>query len=244
VQSGLYVSLSSQIALERRLTTIADNMANVNTTGFRATNVKFDEVMSNTQNELGAKVAFVSQGNDYLSERHGEIQKTGNPLDFAVKGDAWFAINTPVGKVLTRDGRFTMSETGELLSSRGYPVLDAGGAPIQVPRDGGPIAVAADGNIYQNGKQVGSLGLFAADLAVGFVRYENSGVIPTQAPAAVVNRSDIGVMQGFLEQSNVNAIGEMTELIQVNRAFESITALIRDSEGSFEEAIKTLGGSR
>ncbi len=244
MQSGLYVSLSSQIALERRLTTIADNMANVNTTGFRATNVKFDEVMSNTQNELGAKVAFVSQGNDYLSERHGEIQKTGNPLDFAVKGDAWFAINTPVGKVLTRDGRFTMSETGELLSSRGYPVLDAGGAPIQVPRDGGPIAVAADGNIYQNGKQVGSLGLFAADLAVGFVRYENSGVIPTQAPAAVVNRSDIGVMQGFLEQSNVNAIGEMTELIQVNRAFESITALIRDSEGSFEEAIKTLGGSR
>lgn len=244
LQSGLYVSLSSQIALERRLTTIADNMANVNTVGFRATDVKFDQVLSNTQNDLNAKVAFVSQGNDYLSTRNGEIQKTGNSLDFAVKGDAWFAINTPVGKVLTRDGRFTISETGALMSSRGYPVLDAGGAPIQVPRDGGPLAAAADGNLYQNGKQVGSIGLYSADLSVGFVRYENSGVIPTQTPVPVVDSHEVGVMQGFIEQSNVNAIGEMTQLIQVNRAFENITALMRDSEGSLEEAIKTLGGSR
>lgn len=244
MQSGLYVSLSSQIALERRLTTIADNMANVNTVGFRATDVKFDQVLGNTQNDLNAKVAFVSQGNDYLSERQGEFDKTGNNLDFAVKGDAWFAIDTPVGKVLTRDGRFTLSDTGELMSTRGYRVLDAGGAPIQVPRDGGPIAVGADGNIFQNGKQVGSIGLYSADLTAGFVRYENSGVIPTQTAVPVVNRNDVGVMQGFLEQSNVNAISEMTQLIEVNRAFENITALIRDSEGSFEEAIKTLGGSR
>nr|WP_246365001.1 flagellar basal-body rod protein FlgF [Gellertiella hungarica] len=244
VQSGLYVSLSSQIALERRLTTIADNMANSNTVGFRSTDVKFDQVLSNTQNDIGAKVAFVSQGNDYLSERQGDMQETGNNLDFAVRGDAWFAINTPVGQVLTRDGRFTLSDTGELLSTRGYPVLDAGGAPIQVNRDGGPIKVARDGNIYQGGKQVGSIGLFTADLAQGFVRFENSGVISTQAPQPVVDRPDVGVMQGYVEQSNVNGIGEMTQLIQVNRAFEQITALIRDSESSLEEAIKTLGGSR
>nr|WP_316652328.1 flagellar basal-body rod protein FlgF [uncultured Gellertiella sp.] len=244
MQSGLYVSLSSQIALERRLTTIADNMANVNTTGFRATNVKFDQVLSNTQNEATAKVAFVSQGNDYLSEKNGELQNTGNPLDFAVKGDAWFAINTPVGKVLTRDGRFTITDTGEIVSSRGYPVLDAGGAPLQVRRDGGPISVGQDGNVHQDGKQVGSIGLFTADLSQGFVRYENSGVIPTQTAQPVVDRHDIGVMQGYTEQSNVNGIGEMTQLIQVNRAFEDITALMRDSESSLQEAIKTLGSGR
>lgn len=244
MQSGLYVSLSSQIALERRLTTIADNMANANTVGFRATDVKFDQVLSNTQNDIGAKVAFVSQGNDYLSERQGELSQTGNNLDFAVRGDAWFAINTPVGKVLTRDGRFTLSETGELMSSRGYPVLDAGGAPIQVQRDGGPLRVGRDGNIYQNEKLVGSIGLFGADLAQGFVRYENSGVIPTQTAQPIVNSNSVGVMQGFLEQSNVNGIGEMTQLIQVNRAFESISSLMKDSEASLDEAIKTLGGSR
>lgn len=244
MQTGLYVSLSSQIALERRLTTIADNMANVNTTGFRATNVKFDQVMSNTQNDINAKVSFVSQGNDYLSERHGELQNTGNSMDFAIKGDAWFSISTPVGKVLTRDGRFSLTQNGEIVSSQGYPVLDAGGGPLQVRRDGGPLSVGADGNISQDGKQVGSIGLFKADLTQGFVRFENSGVIPTQPGQPVVDQPDVGIMQGFLEQSNVDGISQMTQLIQVNRAFENITALMRDSETSLEEAIKTLGGAR
>ena len=72
MQSGLYVSLSSQMALEKRLNTIADNMANVNTTGFRATEVKFDEMVANTKNKLNTKVAFVSQGNDYLNEQNGD----------------------------------------------------------------------------------------------------------------------------------------------------------------------------
>ncbi|CAN7210208.1 flagellar basal-body rod protein FlgF [Rhizobium sp. LjRoot30] len=243
MQSGIYVSLSSQIALERRLTTIADNMANVNTAGFRATDVKFDEVMSNTQNEQNAKIAFVSQGNDYLSTRQGQFDNTGNPLDFAVKGDAWFAIDTPVGQVLTRDGRFTLKDTGELVSSQGYPVLDAGGAPIQIDRTGGEISVAIDGTIRQNDTQVGSIGIFKADISKGFVRYENSGVITTDRPQPVVDDSTSGVMQGYVEQSNVNGIAEMTQLIQVNRAFESVSALMRDSETSIQEAIKTLGGS-
>ncbi|MFA7415936.1 MAG: flagellar basal-body rod protein FlgF [Rhizobium sp.] len=243
MQSGLYVSLSSQIALERRLTTIADNMANLNTVGFRSTEVKFDQVLSKTQNDLNAKIAFVSQGNDYLSTRTGEFQQTGNSLDFAIKGDAWFAIDTPVGQVLTRDGRFTMKETGELVSLRGYPVLDAGGAPIQLNRTGGPPTIGADGKLIQDGRQVATLGLFTADISRGFVRYENSGVTTVDQPQPVVDNSEIAVMQGYIENSNVNGIGEMTQLIQVNRAFESISSLIRDSESSMTDAIKTLGGS-
>ncbi|MBT9371952.1 flagellar basal-body rod protein FlgF [Rhizobium sp. CSW-27] len=244
MQSGLYVGISSQIALERRLNTIADNMANMNTVGFRATEVKFDEVLSNTRNELNAKVAFVSQGNDYLSTRSGALEQTGNPLDFAVKGDAWFAIDTPAGQVLTRDGRFTMKETGELVSLQGYPVLDAGGAPIQLNRAGGPPQVGADGRILQDGNPVATLGMFTADISKGYLRYENSGVIPVDQPQPVVDSFDVGVAQGYLEQSNVNGIGQMTQLIQVNRAFEGISALMRDTEQSFGEAIKTLGGSR
>ncbi len=243
MQSGLYVGISSQIALERRLNTIADNMANMNTVGFRSTEVKFDEVLSKTQNDLNAKVAFVTQGNDYLSTRTGELQRTGNPLDFAIKGDAWFAIGTPAGQVLTRDGRLTMDEAGQLRSSRGYPVLDAGGAPIQLNRDGGPPTVGADGIIMQNNQPVATLGLFTADISKGFVRYENEGVIPTDNPQPVLEGMQNSVVQGYVEQSNVNGIGEMTQLIQVNRAFESISALMRDSENSMSSAIKTLGGS-
>jgi flagellar basal-body rod protein FlgF len=239
----MYVALSSQIALERRLTTIADNMANVTTVGFRGTDIKFDEVLSNTQNDMNAKVAFVSQGNDYLSTRTGELDHTGNPLDFAVKGDAWFAIDTPNGQALTRDGRFTIKETGELVSSRGYSVLDAGGSPIQLNRAGGPPSVGDDGKIFQDGREVGTLGLFSSDISKGYLRTENAGVIPTDKPRPVVDRQDIGVLQGYLEQSNVNGISQMTELIQVNRAFESVSNLMTDSESSLKDAIKTLGGS-
>ncbi|HEV7434936.1 MAG TPA: flagellar basal-body rod protein FlgF [Pseudorhizobium sp.] len=244
MQSGLYVGISSQIALERRLNTIADNMANMNTAGYRATEVKFDEVMSHTRNELNAKVAFVSQGNDYLSTRNGQLQNTESALDFAVKGDAWFAIETPAGQVLTRDGRFTMLETGQLVSLKGYPVLDAGGAPIQLNRNGGPPTVGADGRIVQDGVPVGTLGLFTADLSKGFLRADNSGVIPTENPQPVVDNFNVAVMQGYVEGSNVNGISEMTQLIQVNRAFEGISSLMRDTEASFDEAIKTLGSGR
>ncbi len=243
MQSGLYVSLSSQMALERRLTTIADNMANLNTVGFRATEVKFDEVLSKTQNDINAKIAFVNQGNDYLSTKNGELSQTGNTLDFAIKGDAWFAIDTPVGQVLTRDGRFTIKETGELVSVRGYPVLDAGGAPIQLNRAGGPPTVGADGKVIQDDRQVATIGLFTADITKGFVRFENSGVSMVDEPQPVVDNPEVSVMQGYLENSNVNGIGEMTQLIQVNRAFESISSLMRDSESSLSSAIKVLGGS-
>ncbi|MFN7010742.1 MAG: flagellar basal-body rod protein FlgF [Allorhizobium sp.] len=243
MQSGLYVSLSSQVALERRLTTIADNMANLNTVGFRATEVKFDEVLSKTQNDINAKIAFVNQGNDYLSTKNGELSQTGNTLDFAIKGDAWFAIDTPVGQVLTRDGRFTIKQTGELVSVRGYPVLDAGGAPIQLNRAGGPPTVGADGKVIQDDRQVATIGLFTADITKGFVRFENSGVSMVDEPQPVVDNPEVSVMQGYLENSNVNGIGEMTQLIQVNRAFESISSLMRDSESSLSSAIKVLGGS-
>lgn len=231
------------MALERRLTTIADNMANLNTVGFRSTEVKFDEVLSKTQNDINAKIAFVNQGNDYLSTKNGELAQTGNALDFAIKGDAWFAIDTPAGQVLTRDGRFTMKETGELVSVRGYPVLDAGGAPIQLNRAGGVPAVGADGKIIQDDRQVATIGLFTADISKGFVRYDNSGVSMVDEPQPVVDNPEVSIMQGYVENSNVNGIGEMTQLIQVNRAFESISSLMRDSETSLSDAIKVLGGS-
>lgn len=241
MQTGLSVSLSSQLALDRRLTTLADNVANSTTVGFRATEVKFNQIVSN---QKIADVAFVSEGNEFLSTKSGGLTETGGTLDFAIKGDAWFQVETPRGPTLTRDGRFTLTDAGELVTLNGYPVLDAGGSPIQIDGDNGPIALSADGQLNQNGRPVAALGLFAADLSGGFVRAGNSGVIPTLAPEPIVDRVDAGVMQGYVEESNVNAIGEMTQLIQVTRAFENIASLIRGSEESLSEAVRVLGGSK
>ena len=91
------------------------------------------------------------------------MTQTGNPFDFAVQGDAWFGIDTPAGTVMTRDGRFSMNENGELMSLEGHPVLDAGGAPIQLDPRNGPPKAGADGSLRQGDKLVGAIGLFNFD---------------------------------------------------------------------------------
>jgi flagellar basal-body rod protein FlgF len=238
MQDSLYVSLSAQIALERRLDTIADNVANASTVGFRATGVKFEDVVTGSGQKA---VSFASAGNTYLSSAHGSLTETGNPFDFAIQGDAWFGIETPAGTVMTRDGRFSMNENGELRSIEGYPVLDAGGAPIQLDPRGGPPKAGADGSLRQGDQLVGAIGLFDFDPGRNFVRYGNSGIVPPREPEPVTDRADIGVAQGFVEESNVNPVLEMTRLITVQRAFENTAALMRQTASSSDDAIKTLG---
>ena len=238
MQDGLYVALSSQIALERRLETIADNVANSSTVGFRATGVKFEDVVSG----LGDKsISFASSGDTYISHTSGPMRETGNPFDFAIRGDAWFGIETPAGTVMTRDGRFTMSDAGQLVSIEGYNVLDAGGAPIQLDPRNGPPTAGADGTLRQRDQQVGALGLFTFDPGGEFVPFPNSGIVPAGEPEPIVDRLDAGVAQGFLEESNVNPMLEMTRLIKVQRAFENAAAMLRSTESSYTDAIKTLG---
>ena len=240
MQNSLYVTLSSQIALERRLTTLADNVANAGTVGFRATQVRFEDVVTSLDSN---SISFVSTGGTYLSQAKGGFRKTDNPLDFAIRSDAWFGIETPAGQVMTRDGRFSMLTTGQLVSIEGYPVLDAAGAPIQLDPAGGEPAVGSDGFLRQNGQQVGALGLFSFDPGTNFQRFGNSGVIATREPEPLVDRADAGVVQGFVEDSNVNPVLEMTRLIMVQRAFESAQSVIRETETTYDEAVKTLGGS-
>lgn len=238
MQDGLYVALSAQMALQKRLDTIADNVANAGTVGFRATSVSFSDVMSGLGDDA---VDFASAGENYIPNESGSLRETNNPFDFAVRGDAWFGIQTPAGTVMTKDGRFTMKNTGELVTLEGYSVVDAGGAPIQLDPQAGPPKVSADGMIRQNGKAVGSIGLFEFTPTSSFQRYGNSGFLPGTQPQPAVDKADLGVVQGFVEESNVNPLLEMTHLIQVQRTFENVSALMGDSDTSMKDAIKTLG---
>lgn len=239
MQDGLYVALSSQVALERRLNTIADNVANAGTVGFRATGIRFEDVVSG----LGQKaVSFSSVGDTFMSTQVGALRETGNPLDFAIQGDAWFGIDTPAGMVMTRDGRFSMLDTGELVTLQGYAVLDAGGAPIQLDPQNGTPSAGADGALTQDGQPVATIGLFNFDPGENFVRHGNSGIVPSGAPEPVIDRNDIGVAQGFVEESNVNPMQEITRLIAVQRTFENIAATIRSTDQTLGDAITTLGG--
>jgi flagellar basal-body rod protein FlgF len=240
MQSNFYVGLSAQLSLQRRLETIANNVANASTVGFRAEEVKFETVLSRTSSD---PVAYAVAGNTYLSRKPGELVRTDNRLDVAVEGDAWLAVQTPAGPAYTRDGRLRMTETGELLTLNNQPVLDAGGAGIRLDPAGGPPIIARDGTVVQNNRQVGAIGLFRIDPRARLQRVENVGVQPDRPASPVLDFVTSGLQQGFLERSNVNPVQEMTKLIAVQHMFETVTASIRDSEASQQEAIRTLGAT-
>jgi flagellar basal-body rod protein FlgF len=238
MDSSMYVALSAQVALERRLDTIAQNVANLATAGYRAEEMKFDTVLSNTGKD---PTAFVSQGDSYLSRRSGPLDKTDNPLDVAVQGNAWFAISTPGGVAYTRDGRLQMNENGDLTTLEGNPILDVGRAPLSVNPDAGPPIIARDGMITQNGQQVGAIGLFEIDPKIPLDRVENSAVSPKGPATEVLDFTTNGVVQGFVEGSNVQPVMEISRLIAVTRAFDAANAMIDKSESTSQEAIKVLG---
>jgi flagellar basal-body rod protein FlgF len=240
MQSGLYVSLSGQVALERRLETIASNVANMNTVGYRADGVSFASELAKAGDE---QVAFASTGATFISRQIGPLSKTDNPLDLAVQGEGFFAIQTPGGLAYTRDGRLQIGETGALQTVNGYQVLDAGGAPIGLDPNAGTPTISADGMITQDGKQISAVGLFAIPDNAKLTRTVNSGVIPDKPATPILDFTQNGVIQGSIEGSNVNPIMEMSKLIAVTRDFDSINAATAQSESSMQDAIKTLGSS-
>jgi len=240
MQNGLYVALSAQVALERRLETIASNVANMNTVGYRADGVSFATEFARAGDN---RIAYVSPGPSFISRQAGALVKTGNALDVAVQGAGWIGIGEAGGVAYTRDGRMRISETGALQTLNGDAVLDAGGAPIILNPAAGEPTISGDGMITQNGKQVGAIGIFAIDDDTALTRVGNSGVVPDKPATPILDFTKNGVVQGSIEEANVNPIQEMTKLIAVTRAFDGVTSQVSQTEASLQEAIKTLGAS-
>jgi flagellar basal-body rod protein FlgF len=240
MQNGLYVALSAQVALERRLETVANNVANMNTPGYRAEGVTFETELARAG---GNNIAYVSSGSPFVSRQTGAAIKTGDPFDVAVQGSGWLAFSTADGIAYTRDGRMRMSDSGALETLNGHPVLDAGGAPILLNPAAGTPTISGDGMIAQDGKQIGAIGLFVIDDDAKLTRTDNSGVIPDKAATPILDFTKNGIMQGFVEGANVNPVQEMTKLITVTRAFDGVNQQVTQTEASLQDAIKTLGAS-
>lgn len=237
--ADIYVSLSGQVALDQRLTTVANNIANMATAGFRAEEVHFEAILSSFGNEA---TAFATEGGTYISRQPGGVMPTGNPLDVAVDGDGWFGFNLPDGGVAyTRDGRFGLTPEGDLVTATGYPVLDAGGAPIALNPNGGPIDIGGDGTIVQDGDQLGVLGLFLIPETATLERYSDAAILTDQEAVPAVDLVANRVRQGFLERSNVDPVLELTRLITIQRTFDSAQTALDTRNGSLRNAIRDLG---
>ncbi len=238
MSTDLYVAASAQVAITRRMEAIANNIANMNTAGYRAAGVKFQETMATVG---GSEVAYASPGTIYIQRESGPVSFTGNSLDVAVNGEGWLALQTPTGgTVYTRDGRMHLTDRGELRSVADYPVLDPGGAPITIDPSAGPVTIGENGSITQGGNQIGAIGMFLIPADANLKRFDNSAVIPDKPVEAVADLTTNSMRQGYIEGANVNPILEMTKMIEVSRAFDQAATAIDQSDTRSQEAIRTL----
>ena len=238
MSTTLYIDAAAQLALTKRLDSLAFNLANASSAGFLGEGLKFDSIVSRTG---GADAAFPSAGADYISLARGAVHRTGNTLDVAIRGEAWLSIQTPNGAAYTRDGRLFLDPSGELRTVNGYPILDSGGAPMMVDPAGGAISIAIDGSVAQLGKTIGSIGVFKLDAAARVRRYDNSAILADRAATPVSDFSRSGLLQGFLERSNVDPLTQMSHLIEIQRAFDHITTCMNMADSAQQDSIRSLG---
>jgi flagellar basal-body rod protein FlgF/flagellar basal-body rod protein FlgG len=249
MENALLIGLSRQMALQRELDVVANNIANLNTTGFKADGNVFQEYLmpvARSDRFIGAdrRLSFVLDRATWHDFGQGTVQQTGNALDVAIDGQAFLAVQTPQGERYTRNGALQINAQGELVTGNGYRVLGDNGPIVFQPGDK-DIAISREGTItVREGTNVpesqrGKLRL------VGFAQPERlrkdgtslfaapAGLGPQAAPTA-------GVIQGAIEKSNVRAVAEMTRMVEVTRAYTAVAGILQSQHELRRTAIERL----
>ncbi len=242
MENAAYVGLSRQMTLRRELDIVANNIANADTTGFKVEQLLLGEELGERARNLYVRpgVSFVMDHGVGRDFGQGPLEQTGRVLDFAVEGEgAFFVVRDGAGEGYTRDGAFTLDPEGRLTTQGGAAVQGDGGDIILDPQLGQP-SVAADGTISQNGQPVGRLSVVRFD-TLAVLEKGGDGLYRNASNAAPVAANDVQVRQGMLEGSNVNPILEITNLIEIQRAYESVTKMIENTNDLSRRAVERLG---
>jgi flagellar basal-body rod protein FlgF len=233
MDNSSYVTLSRQTALSRQMEVIANNMANVSTPAFKGESVLFAEVLQRTS--TGETLSFAQDRGSSRNTAAGPLTATGNTLDFAIQGDGYFVVETEDGERYTRSGRFQLDSQGRLVTHEGNAILGATGQPIVTRPGDGPIEVTRDGVISAARGIIGRIEV---------VSFENEQSLRKTAGGlyATDERStpseDAEIIQGMIEQSNVEPVLEITRMITLMRSFTSAQKLL---ETEHERQLKAIG---
>ena len=235
MDNAIYTTLTRQSGLMREMQVLANNIANASTTGFRQENVVFSEHIERVAG--GSSLSMATAAVRHTSMLQAGLTQTGGPLDLAIEGEGFFLIDTPQGQRLTRAGHFSTSAEGELVTADGHRVLDSGGAPVFLPPDAGALSVAADGTLSANGVPLSQIGLVVPRDPTSLIR--ETGLLFRANDE--FEPADTGrILQGFLESSNVEAIGQIARMIEVQRAYEMGQSLLERGGAGLRTAIKTF----
>jgi flagellar basal-body rod protein FlgF len=230
-----YLALNRQIGLSREMSSIANNVANLATTGYRREGLVFAEVVKSAA--PGESMSMADLRARFASDRAGELTLTNGLLDVAITGEGFFSIDSGGETLLTRAGAFQRNDDGLLVTPDGDPVLDDGGAPIFLPPERASLQIARDGTISVDGAPIARLGVVTAPpealSRVGATAFAAAGgVVPVEFPR---------LRQGALEGSNVDGVNEIARMIMVSRAYEQARGLIEDADERARDTIRRLG---
>jgi flagellar basal-body rod protein FlgF len=249
MENALLIGLSRQAALERQIDVIANNIANVNTAGYKSDSTLFETYLNTPAHEdnfVGGdrRVSFVQDRGTYRDLTQGPSQETRNPLDVAIDGPAFLAVQTPQGERYTRDGNLHINSQGQLVTAAGNPVLGSGGPIVFQPTD-------HDINITPDGAVTVVAGTSTTDSIRGNIRLvsfpdaqkmlkEGFNLYAAGEGGAPQADTKSRVQQGFIEQSNVNAVSEMSRMMEVSRAYTQIATLMQQQSELQKTAIQSL----
>jgi flagellar basal-body rod protein FlgF len=244
------IGLSRQMTLERQMDVVANNVANVNTNGFKADKSMFEEYLrsgAHENNFVGGdrNVSFVQDRATFKDFAAGPLEQTKNPLDVAIDGDAFLVVQTPGGPRYTRDGSMSINQTGQLVTKAGSPVLGTGGPIVFQPTDH-DINIAPDGTVtVQEGTNRtdsvrGKLSTVTFAQAQSLLKEGSNLYLAGGAAPLPTTTATTQLRQGFVEKSNVNSVMEMTRMIDVTRAYTQISAMLQQQTDMRKSALEKL----
>jgi flagellar basal-body rod protein FlgF len=248
MENALLVGLSRQTILERQLDVVANNVANVNTTGYKADSSLFEEFLASGAHEdnfVGGdrRISYVQDRGTFRDFAQGAMEQTKNPLDVAISGSAFLAVQTPAGERYTRDGGLQLNNQGQLVTIAGNPVLGTSGPIVFQPTDH-DINISPDGTITvvegntRTDSIRGKLRLVSFADAQKLLKEGLNLYAAGEGSAQPDLKSTI--QQGFIEKSNVNAVAEMSRMIEVTRAYTQISTLLQQQSDLHKTAIQQL----
>jgi flagellar basal-body rod protein FlgF len=234
------MALARQMSIQSEMDAIANNIANTNTTAYKADRVAFNSYLAQPRGTSAMNaMIFPKMASPFRETKEGTITQTGNPLDVAIRGEAYFVVDTPQGQRFTRNGHLGIDAAGRLVAPRGQPILDDSSRPIIIPQGSGAITISSDGSIAAGEQRLGKIRLVSFDdpqalKRVGASLYAADNVAPKTA-------QNVEVDQYALEGANIEPVLEMTRMMESARAYQGAQKILDTEDDRMRRGIETLG---
>jgi flagellar basal-body rod protein FlgF len=241
MESTSYIALSYQTGVERQMDVVANNIANMNTHGFKGERMMFIEHISESLGSRRFKKTPLSYVRDIATMTdvsRGALEKTGNSLDLAITGDGFFVVQTENGDRYTRNGRFKLDGDGQIVTQTGDPLLSDGGNPFFLSTEDTNVTISRNGSVSTNNGELGKIRLVNFETPQKLLRMADE-YFSSETPPFEVETPE--VEQGMLEGANVKPILEMAKLIEINRRYDSTRKFIEREDERVRSMLREYG---